>query len=161
MQEYSIDQVRGALRAAAPDIDIMIFENSTATSQLAAEAIGCELGQIAKSLLFIVDEQPVVVIASGDQRIDDRKLAQQYNVARKKIRFASAEQCIAITGYAPGGVPPLGYRTAGLPIHLDNMLKRYETVYPAAGAHNACFPIALARLEQITGGVFTDVRRED
>lgn len=160
MQEATVDDFRKALHALAPDIEITLFENSTATSQLAAAAIGCELGQIAKSLLFMVDDLPVIVIASGDQRIDDRKLAAMYNVTRKKVKFATAEQCIEITGYAPGGVPPLGYRTPNLTIYLDDMLKRYTMVHPAAGAHNACFPITLERLVQITGGTFADVKKD-
>lgn len=161
MREFTPEDVRAALSVVAPDIEIIEFENSTATSQLAADAIGCELGQIAKSLLFMVDDQPVVVIASGDRRIDDRKLATMYGVNRKKVKFANAEQCIAITGYAPGGVPPLGHRTPDLTIYLDDSLKRYEVVYPAAGASNAIFRITLDRFVQITGGTFADVRRED
>lgn len=161
MPELTTEDFRVALAAIAPDIKITLFENSTATSQLAADAIGCELGQIAKSLLFMVDEQPIMVIASGDSRIDDRKLAAMYGVNRKKVKFANAEQCIAITGYAPGGVPPLGYRTADLTIYLEESLKRYEVVYPAGGASNAIFRITLARLAQITGGTFADVRREE
>jgi prolyl-tRNA editing enzyme YbaK/EbsC (Cys-tRNA(Pro) deacylase) len=142
-------------------IKINFFDNSTATSQLAADNIGCELGQIVKSLAFIVDEQPIIVLASGDQRIDDRKLAAMFNVGRKKVRVASPEQCVEIYGYAPGGVPPLAYRTAGLPMVLDDSLKRYDQLYAAGGAHNAIFPIMLTQLVEITGASFADVKRDN
>ncbi len=160
MEPLTPDHVQAALDLLDQGIKIRFFENSTATSQLAADNIGCELGQIAKSLAFIIDGQPIVVIASGDQRVDDKKLAALYNVGRKKIRPATAEQCIEIYGYAPGGVPPLGYRTAGLPVHLDESLKRYDQIYAAGGASNAIFPVTLEQLPHISGGQFTDVKKE-
>jgi prolyl-tRNA editing enzyme YbaK/EbsC (Cys-tRNA(Pro) deacylase) len=148
VEQLTPDDVQKALDALGLDLQLRLFEDSTATSQLAAEQIGCELGQIAKSILFIIDEKPVIVVASGDQRVDDKKLAALLNVNRKKVKIATAEQCIAITGYAPGGVPPLGYS-----------LQRYEQLYGAAGASNAIFPVRLDQLEGVTGGTFADVRR--
>jgi prolyl-tRNA editing enzyme YbaK/EbsC (Cys-tRNA(Pro) deacylase) len=142
-------------------IQIRFFENTTATSQQAADNVGCELGQIVKSLAFIIDGQPIVVLASGDQRVDDRKLAEMYNVGRKKVKIASPDECISIYGYAPGGVPPLPHRTAGLPIYMDDSLQRYEIVYAAGGAHNAIFEISLVRLVEITGAKFADVARKE
>lgn len=156
------DDVKKALSAAGLDTEIQFFESSTATSQQAADNIGCELGQIVKSLCFMInDERPVLVLASGDRRIDERKLSALYDVGRKKVRAANAEQCIAIFGYAPGGVPPLGHRTAGIPVHVDESLKRYTRVYAAGGAHNAIFPVQLDDLVNATGGQFTDVKRDD
>jgi prolyl-tRNA editing enzyme YbaK/EbsC (Cys-tRNA(Pro) deacylase) len=154
------EYVQQALNALNLGIQIRIFTESTATSQLAAEQIGCELGQIAKSILFMVDDQPVIVVASGDQRVDDKKLAALLNVNRKKVKIASADQCIEITGYAPGGVPPLGYRTNGIRVFLDDTMKRYEVLYAAAGAHNAIFPMLVTQLEPVTGGTFADLKRE-
>lgn len=160
MEPLTPDHVQTALDNFHQGIKIRFFDNSTATSQLAADNIGCELGQIAKSLAFIIDGQPVVVIASGDQRVDDKKLAALYNVGRKKVRSATPEQCIEIYGYAPGGVPPLAYRTSGLPVHLDDSLQRYQQIYAAGGASNAIFPVTLDQLVQISGGQFTDVKKE-
>ena len=160
METLTPDQVQAALDSFGQGIRIRFFDHSTATSQLAADNIGCELGQIAKSLAFIIDGQPIVVIAAGDQRVDDKKLAALYNVGRKKVRPATPEQCVEIYGYAPGGVPPLAYRTPGLPVHLDESLQRYEQIYAAGGAHNAIFPVTLAQLVQISGGHFADVRKE-
>ena len=160
MEPLPPEHVQNALDAHNLGIQIRFFENSTATSQLAADNIGCELGQIAKSLCFMVDGKPIVVIASGDQRVDDRKLAAMYNVGRKKIRPAKPEECIDIYGYAPGGVPPLAHRTPGLPVHLDESLQRYQQIYAAGGAHNAIFPVTLDQLVQISGGQFADVKRD-
>lgn len=151
------DDVQKALAALGLDAGIRFFSESTATSQLAAEQIGCQLGQIAKSLAFIVDASPILVIASGDRRVDTRKLAALYGVGRKKIKVATPEQCVAIYGYAPGGVPPVGHRQANLPIWLDHALQRYTQLYAAGGAHNAIFPITLAQLATVTGGQFADL----
>ena len=153
--------VQAALDQLNTGIQIRFFENSTATSQQAADNVGCELGQIVKSLAFIIDGQPIVVLASGDQRVDDRRLAEMYNVGRKKVKIASPDECVAVYGYAPGGVPPLPHRTAGLPIYMDDSLQRYEIVYAAGGAHNAIFEIPLAKLAEITGAKFADVARKE
>lgn len=160
MESLTPNHVQAALDAWNFGIQIRFFENSTATSQLAADEIGCELGQIAKSICFLIEEKPVVVIASGDQRVDEKKLAAHFNVGRKKIKVANAEQCIAIFGYAPGGVPPLGHRTPGIVVLLDDSMQRYDLMYAAGGAHNAIFPIPLAQLHQVSSGTFVDIKRE-
>nr|MCU0464627.1 YbaK/EbsC family protein [Anaerolineae bacterium] len=141
MDEFSAQHVERALAVLAPEVTIRFFDASTATSQMAADNIGCELGQIAKSIVFWVEERPVVVIISGDQRVDDRKLAALYGVSRKKVRSASAEDCIAMTGYAPGGVPPIAHRRDDITVYIDESLARYDTIYAAAGAHNAIMPM--------------------
>jgi prolyl-tRNA editing enzyme YbaK/EbsC (Cys-tRNA(Pro) deacylase) len=160
MEQLTPDHVQRALDALQLGIQIRFFEDSTATSQMAADNIGCELRQIAKSIVFVVDEQPLIVITSGDQRVDDKKLAALLNVNRKKVKIATADQCIAITGYAPGGVPPLGYRTSGIKILLDESFQRYDQLYAAGGAHNAIFPVQLDQIELLTGGTFADVKRD-
>lgn len=159
MQPLTTTDVQAALDQLGLGIQIRLFDSSTATSQQAADNIGCELGQIVKSLCFIIDGQPIVVLASGDQRVDDRKLAEFYGVGRKKVKIASAEECVAIYGYEPGGVPPVGHRTPGLPIYIDDSLQRYEMLYAAGGAHNAIFPITLAQLTAATDGTIADVKR--
>ena len=128
---------------------------------MAADNIGCELGQIVKSLAFVVEGQPILVLASGDQRVDDRKIAELYNVGRKKVKIATPEDCIAIYGFAPGGVPPVGHRTVGLPTYIDNSLQRYEQLYAAGGASNAIFPITLTELVDVTSGRVVDIARRD
>ena len=153
--------VQAALDSFGFGIQMIFFDDSTATSQMAADKIGCELAQFVKSLAFIVDEQPILVLASGDQRVDDRKIAALYNVGRKKVRVATPEECIAIYGYAPGGVPPLGHRTLGIPTYLDDMLQRHEQLYAAGGAHNAIFPVTRTQLVQLSDGRWLDVARKD
>lgn len=160
MEPLTSADVQAALDAWNMGIQIRFFENSTATSQQAADNIGCELGQIAKSLCFIVDDKPLLVIASGDQRVDDKKLAAMFNVSRKKVKVASAEECVAIFGYVPGGVPPLAHRTKDMKVLLDDSFRRYEQIYAAGGAHNAIFGVTVDQLAQISGGQFADVKRE-
>jgi prolyl-tRNA editing enzyme YbaK/EbsC (Cys-tRNA(Pro) deacylase) len=161
VQPLSPADVQAALDGFGFGIQMIFFDDSTATSQMAADNIGCELAQIVKSLAFIVDGQPVLVLASGDQRVDDRKIAARYNVGRKRVRVATPEECITIYGYAPGGVPPIGLRTPGIPTYLDDMLQRHEQLYAAGGAHNAIFPVTRAQLAQISGGTWMDVARKD
>lgn len=161
MQPLTVADVQAALNAAGLSTTIQLFDNSTATSQMAADNIGCELGQIVKSLAFVVEGQPILVLASGDQRVDDRKIAELYNVGRKKVKIATPEDCIAIYGFAPGGVPPVGHRTVGLPTYIDNSLQRYEQLYAAGGASNAIFPITLTELVDVTSGRVVDIARRD
>jgi prolyl-tRNA editing enzyme YbaK/EbsC (Cys-tRNA(Pro) deacylase) len=161
MQHYNHETVQQALDQLGLGLQVRLFEETTATSQQAADQIGCELGQIAKSLLFIVDGQPVIVVASGDQRVDDRKLSTIFSVSRKKVKIGTADQCVEITGYAPGSVPPLAYRSDDLVVLLDDQLQRFEQLYAAAGAHNAIFPVARDQLPMVTGGRFVDVYREN
>jgi prolyl-tRNA editing enzyme YbaK/EbsC (Cys-tRNA(Pro) deacylase) len=149
------------VKAALPDIEMTFFDDSTATSQQAADQIGCALGQIVKSLAFLVDGAPVLVLASGDGMVDTKKLAALHDVGRKKVKTAKPDQLIAIWGYPPGAVPPVGHRTPDLPTLIDTSLQRYETVYAAGGAQNAIFGIALADLVAATGGTFVDVRKEE
>jgi prolyl-tRNA editing enzyme YbaK/EbsC (Cys-tRNA(Pro) deacylase) len=160
MDSLTPDYVQKILDGFNLGIKIRFFENSTATSQLAADEIGCQLGQIAKSICFVVEDKPVVVIASGDQRVDDRKIAALLGVSRKQVKFATPEQCIDLLGYAPGGVPPLAHRTQPRAVFLDDSLKRFTQIYPAGGASNAIFGVTLEQFVTITGGTFVDIRRE-
>ena len=160
MQAMGVKDVQAALDALALDTKVIEFAGSTATSQQAAERVGCQLGQIVKSLGFVIDKSmPVLVLASGDQKIDERKLAALFDVGRKRVRMLTAAQCLELLGYAPGGVPPIALRNSGIAVYLDNTLGRYHTVYAAGGAANAIFPIDLNTLCQITAGVFADLTR--
>jgi prolyl-tRNA editing enzyme YbaK/EbsC (Cys-tRNA(Pro) deacylase) len=161
MQPLTPADVQASLDKLQTGIQIRFFETTTATSQQAADNIGCELGQIVKSLAFIVDEKPIVVLASGDQRVDDKKLAGIFDVGRKKVKVASSEQCVALYGYMPGGVPPLAHRTPGLPVYIDDSLLRYQQIYAAGGAHNAIFPVTPTQLAQISDGQVVDVAKRD
>ena len=160
MQAMGPREVQAALDALAFDINVVKFDSSTATSQQAADAIGCQLGQIVKSLGFMISRStPVLVLASGDQIIDERKLALLFGVGRKKVRMMTCELCMEVLGYAPGSVPPIAHRSSGVDIYLDDTLKRFVTVFAAGGAANAIFPIELTMLQAVTGGSYVDVTR--
>lgn len=159
MEPLTPGDVQAALDALGLNIRVQRFDASTATSQQAADAIGTELGSIVKSLCFFLGDEPVIVLGSGDQRMDDRKLAALRGVSRGKVRMATAAETIEVAGYAPGGVPPVGHRTR-LATYVDDMLARYETVYAAAGASDAIFPIAFRTLVEKTGGTVVDIARK-
>lgn len=145
------ERVQAALDAMGLDIHVVEFGASTATAPEAAAAAGCELGAIVKSLLFLIDGQPLLALVAGDRLADHKKLAARFGVGKKKVKLADAETVLRVTGYEIGGVPPLGH-TVKLPTLVDESLGRFETVWAAAGTHNAVFPIAYAKLVEITGG---------
>ncbi len=151
MQPLTPENVQAALDKLSLGIQIRFFDSPTATSQQAADTIGCELGQIVKSICFVVAEQPVLVLAAGDQKVDDRKLAEFYSVSRKKVKVATPEELVEIWGYEPGSVPPFAHRTH-IPTYIDSTLRRFDALYAAGGAHNAIFEITLAQLVAATGG---------
>lgn len=160
MQALTPADVQNALDAFEMNFTLQTYDESTATSELAAAAIGCEVGQIAKSICFVINGEPVLVVASGDQRVDDRKLAKLLEVGRKKVKLAKPDQCIELFGYAPGGVPPVGHRTETIRTYLDTTLKAYDRVYAAAGSANINFGLTPAQLEMITDGTWADVAKD-
>lgn len=92
--------------------------------------------------------------------MDTKKLSTRYAVGRKKVKTAKPDECIAIFGYAPGGVPPVAHRTPNIPVLIDDSLNRFEQLYAAGGAHNAIFPIKLDELVTATNGEIADVKQE-
>ncbi|MCA9915013.1 MAG: YbaK/EbsC family protein [Anaerolineae bacterium] len=160
MQPLTPDDVRRALHAVDPSIELLHFEESTATSELAAAAIGCEVAQIAKSICLLVNGTPVLVVMSGTRQVDDKKVAALYEVGRKKVKMAKADECIEIFGYPPGGVPPVGHRTEGITIYLDESLHHFERIYAAAGSASVNFGVSPHQLETITGGQWIDLAKD-
>ncbi len=158
MEPLTPEDVQTALDAFELGLRVQFFEQSTATALEAAEAIGTAPGTIVKSLCFMVNGQPVMVLAAGDRRVDDRKLAAIYEVSRKKVRIATPEQCVEIFGYPPGSVPPVGHRTP-VPVYIEDSLARFTQLYAAAGAPNAIFPVTYEQLLHITGGRVADLQR--
>lgn len=136
--------------------NVLTFECSTETAELAAEAIGCELGQIAKSLVFVADGEPVLVLVAGDRRGDAKAIASV--LGARKVRFADAEVVKAATGYEVGGVSPFDL-PAGLTVLIDDSLGRYETVFPAAGTASSIARLALQQLLDITSGRICRISR--
>ncbi|MDX2138902.1 MAG: YbaK/EbsC family protein [Chloroflexota bacterium] len=155
------EHVQAALDKLNLGIQIRFFDTTTATSQQAADNIGCQLGQIVKSIAFIVKDQPVIVLTSGDQKVDDRKIAALYEVGRKQVRVASPDDMVTIYGYPPGSMPPLAHRTAGIHVYIDQSLQRFDILYAAGGAHNAIFPVTLSQLLQMSSGKLADIKRDE
>ncbi len=156
MKAKSIDRVRDYLRERGVGIEVVELDKSTRTAQLAAEAIGTELGSIVKSLVFVAGEGLVLVLVAGDRRASVKKIARLLGVGKKKVKIADADRVRAETGYAIGGVPPVAHDPP-LRTLIDRSLARFETVHAAAGAPNAVFPIAYETLLELTGGQVADV----
>ncbi len=125
---------------------IMEFPVSSATVREAAEAIGCAEAEIAKSLSFLVDDQPILVVAAGDAKVDNGKFKAAFHA---KARMIPAEQVESLIGHAVGGVCPFDVND-GVKIYLDESLKRFDIVYPACGSSNSAVRMSLAELESIT-----------
>ena len=154
------DHAKAVLRELDPSIEVQHFDATTFTSQDAADAIGCRLGQIAKSLCLFVDGDPVVVVMSGDRRVAEAKLAKHFGVGRKKIKIAPADRCVQVFGYEPGGVAPVGHRTPGIPVLIEEGLNRWDVVWAAAGSSNDNFSVTFDQLVAITDGTVVDCAKE-
>jgi prolyl-tRNA editing enzyme YbaK/EbsC (Cys-tRNA(Pro) deacylase) len=131
-------------------------DRSTKTSQLAAEAVGCELGQIVKSLVFVAGERPVLALVAGDRRGDTEAIAALAGAA--EARFADADAVRSATGYAIGGVSPFDL-PADLLVLVDDSLERFETVYTAAGTPASMVRMDRATLFEIVGGRVARISR--
>ena len=156
----SAQRVADAAAALGLTIDIVTFAQSTRTAEAAAEAVGCEVGQIVKSLVFTVSGAPVMALVSGRNQLDTRKLAALFNVGRKQVERADADTVRAATGYAIGGVPPFGHATR-LPVYVDEDLTTYEVIWAAAGTPNTVFAVAPADLVRPSGGPPTDLKLDE
>lgn len=152
----SVARVRAALIAAGVAAEIREFDASTRTAADAAAAIGCEVAQIAKSLVFRAKEsgRAVLVVASGINRIDEKKLSA---VMGEKVGKADADFVRAETGFAIGGVAPVGH-TGKVILFIDADLLHYTEIWAAAGAPNAVFRLTPTELAQVTGGQIADVK---
>ena len=152
----SVARVRDALAKFGLAAEIKEFDASTRTSADAAAAIGCTVAQIAKSVIFRAKGagQPVLVIASGINRIDEKKLEAALG---DKIGRADAEFVRAATGFAIGGVAPVGH-TGPVKIFIDQDLDQYGEIWAAAGSPNAVFRLTPADLRRITGGTMMAVK---
>jgi Cys-tRNA(Pro) deacylase len=137
-----------------PDLQFHLFDASTHTADLAAQALGVTPGQIAKTLLFLADGKPLLVVTCGDRRVDTKKLAKIFGA--KKLKFADGDTVLALTGFPPGGVSPIG-SLLPIPVYVDQSLYQYDIVYAAAGTANSALPISPDRLLEITEGSLIDV----
>jgi len=147
-------RVQAALKTADLDTSIVRLQGSARTAQQAADALDTDLGSIVKSLLFLADGEPVLVLVAGDRRADPAKLKRL--LGARRVMIADAERVRRETSFSIGGVPPIGHRQP-LPTWIDTSLGRFETVYAAAGHPHAVFPIAFETLVHITNGHIADV----
>ncbi len=154
MTASAVDRVRAALARLGVVVEIHEFPVGTRTAQDAARAVGTSVAQIVKSLVFEADGRPVLVLASGANRVDLQKLAGLTGAAR--VEKATAETIREITGFSIGGVPPVGHLRS-LPVYVDKALLAHPVVYAAAGTPKAVFAIAPPDLVRITRGVVGDI----
>jgi prolyl-tRNA editing enzyme YbaK/EbsC (Cys-tRNA(Pro) deacylase) len=138
----AVDRVSAALARAGVDAEIREFPEGTRTAPEAAAAVGCEVGQICKSLVFRVGDEPLLVVASGANRVDEGRLG----AVKADARWVREQ-----TGFAIGGVPPVGHEPP-LETVIDEDLLRYDVVWAAAGTPRAVFAIAPDALVSVSGG---------
>ncbi|MBO9197791.1 MULTISPECIES: YbaK/EbsC family protein [unclassified Rhizobium] len=149
----SLETVRAFLSASAPDIDIIETEMSSATVAQAAEAHGVDPAQIAKTICLRLDDAPILVVAGGLARLDNRKFKDTFGT---KARLLNAEEVVEATSHPVGGVCPFGLPSP-LRIYCDVSLKQFDVVVPAAGSTNSAVRIATDRLAELTKATWVDV----
>ena len=153
----SIENVRAYFRQFGMEDRVMEKEHSSATVEAAAEALGCEPQRIAKTLSFEMPERVILVVAAGDRKIDNKKYREQFGCKAKMLKFDEVEERV---GHAAGGVCPFAVRE-GVQVYLDESLKRFETVFPAAGSGNSMIELTIPELEKYSGfSSWVDVCKE-
>ncbi|HAA42380.1 MAG TPA: EBSC protein [Ruminiclostridium sp.] len=140
----SVEKVRDYFRQWNMEDRIKEFDVSSATVELASLAIGCDPKQIAKTLDFKVKEKPILIVASGDARVDNKKYKAQFSVRPKML---SPQELIEMVGYAAGSVCPFAVKD-GVTVYLDESLKRFEKVFPASGSSNSIIELTIEELEK-------------
>lgn len=129
------------------DVDVIELPESSATVALAAQALNTEPDQIAKTLSYLVNDQPILIVMAGEARTDNRKYKDTFHKKAKMIPFDQVEDYI---GHAPGGVCPFAVKD-NVKVYLDQSLKRHETVFPAAGSENSAVKLTIPQLEKYSG----------
>ena len=140
----ALDKATEHLKKYGFEDRIKLFDVSTATCELAAKALGTIPAQIAKTMSFWVGEDPILILATGDVKIDNHKFKEKFHTKAKMIPFEEVEPAI---GHGVGGVCPFGVRE-NVTVYLDESLKRFEIVYPAAGTDNSAVELTIPELEK-------------
>lgn len=143
----SIERVRAFFAQYDMENRIQEFAVSSATVELAAEALHTDAKRIAKTLSFMVEDKPVLIVAAGDAKIDNPKFKAQFHTKAKMLGFDEVEPLV---GHAVGGVCPFGVLD-GVEVYLDISLKRFETVFPACGSANSAIELSIPELEKYSG----------
>ena len=150
-----VDEVRAEFENRGISCAIREMETTTATVAAAAQALGVEQALIAKTLAFKLKDRPILVVTRGDAKIDNQKFKQHFHV---KASMMSPDEVVNTTGHPVGGVCPFGLKQK-VDIYLDESLRCFDKVYPAAGSQNSCVEITPDDLGRITGGQWVDVCR--
>ncbi len=156
MRASTHPQALRVAQALGPDFTVVEFEESTHTAQEAADAIGCTVAEIAKSILFKSQSgRPVLVVASGVNKVDEKKIRA---LLGEKIERASPEFVKEMTGFEVGGVPPVAHASPCV-VYVDESLESFPKVWAAGGTPNAVFAIGFEMLVKVSGAVVADVRK--
>lgn len=143
----SIDRVKSYFKERGMEDRVLEFPVSSATVELAAQALGCEPCRIAKTLSFLVGEDPVLIVTAGDVKIDNPKYRTQFG---KKAKMLKPDQVEEMVGHAVGGVCPFAVKE-GVKVYLDESLKRFQTVFPACGSSNSAIELTIPEMEEVSG----------
>ncbi len=143
----SIDRVKEYFKQFGIEDRIQEFDVSSATVELAAEALSCEPQRIAKTLSFIVKEEPILIVAAGDAKVDNHKYKAKF---AKKAKMLTPDELIELIGHPIGGVCPFGIND-NVTVYLDESLKRFKTVFPACGSANSAIELTIEELERYSG----------
>ncbi|MBC8573276.1 YbaK/EbsC family protein [Jingyaoa shaoxingensis] len=153
----SLERAKAYLAEKGYADHIIELEDSSATVQLAAQALGVEPGMIAKTMSFLIGEEAILILTEGTAKVDNRKYKDTFHMKAKMIPFEEVENWI---GHAPGGVCPFGIKE-GIKVYLDESLKQFDTVYPAAGNDHSAVKLTIAELEEVAGAAgWVDVCKE-
>ena len=145
----SIEKVKAYFAAQGMLSRVMEFAVSSATVELAAAALSCEPCRIAKTLSFMVDGAPILIVAAGDAKVDNPRYKAKFGT---KAKMLTPDEAVALIGHAVGGVCPFA-TNEGVKVYLDESLKRFQTVFPACGSSNSAIELTLAELEAHSGAV--------
>lgn len=140
----AIEKVKEYFRKFDMENRIQEFDVSSATVELAAKALNCEPCRIAKTLSFMVNDSPILIVMAGDAKIDNPKFKAKF---KAKAKMLTAEEALALIGHAVGGICPFAVNE-GVIIYLDQSLQRFHTVFPACGSNNSAIELTIQELEQ-------------
>ena len=143
----SVESVKEYLKKFGADGKVMEFEESSATVELAAQAVGVEPARIAKTLSFKKDDGCILIVTAGDAKIDNPKFKQFFSM---KAKMLSPEEVLELVGHPVGGVCPFGIKE-GVPVYLDISMKRFETVFPACGSGKSAIELTCDELFEYSG----------
>ena len=153
----SLEKAKAYLAEKGYADHVIELTDSSATVQLAAQALGIEPGMIAKTMSFLLGDEAILILTEGTAKVDNRKYKDTFHMKAKMIPFEEVENRI---GHAPGGVCPFGIKES-IRVYLDESLKQFETVYPAAGNDHSAVKLTIAELEEVAGAVgWVDVCKE-